>query len=136
MYWHPDWLISVQNGDLVEESPPAWVAWESNDNYLPAAFYDPKSTSSLSTISEFVCWVGNDPITANGDTLASYDQVELVALGFGLACRAFWVVQFPGIYSNLPHTCSTVPIRFLNMSNLVTGSKTLYPGISTHKFHQ
>ena len=102
MYWHPHWLISVQNGDLLEESPPAWVAWESNDNYLPAAFYDPKSTSSLSTISEFACWVGNAPIMADGDSLASYDQVELVALGFGLAFRALWVAQFPGIYSDLP----------------------------------
>src|ERR1700683_2267081 len=80
MYRHTHWLISVQNGDLLEESPPAWVTWESNDNYLPAAFYDTKSTFSLSELSAFARGVGNDPITADGDTLASYDQVELVAL--------------------------------------------------------
>jgi hypothetical protein len=102
MYQHTYWLISVQNGDLLEESSPAWVTWESNDNYLPAAFYDTKLRSSLSALSEFVCWVGNDPITADGDTLASYDQVELVALAFGLTFRALWVVQFPGIYSDIP----------------------------------
>src|SRR6202050_1634434 len=102
MYWHPHWLISVQNGNLLEESPPAWVTWKSNDNYLPAAFYNTKLTSSLSAISEFAHWVGNDPITADGDTLTSYNQVELVALGFGLAFRALWVMQFPGIYSDLP----------------------------------
>ena len=69
---------------------------------LPAAFYDTKSTSSLSACSVFAHWVGNDPITADGDTLASYDQVELVALAFGLAFRALWVAQFPGRYSDVP----------------------------------
>ena len=102
MYWHTPWLISVQNGNLLEDSPPAWATWESDEKYLPAAFYDVKSTSSLSAQSEFVWWVGNDPITADGDSLASYDQVELIALAFGLAFRALWVAQFPGIYSDVP----------------------------------
>jgi hypothetical protein len=102
MYWHTHWLINVQNGDLLEKSPLAWVTWESNNNYLPAAFYNTKLTSSLSMLSEFTCWVGNDPITADGDTLASYNQVELIALAFGLAFKALWVAQFPGIYSNIP----------------------------------
>jgi hypothetical protein len=102
MYWHTTWLISVQNGNLLEDSPPAWVTWESDEKFLPAAFYDVKSTSSLSALSEFAQWVGNDPITADGDTLASYDQVELVALAFGLAFRGLWVAQFPGIYSDVP----------------------------------
>src|SRR6202167_4886719 len=39
-YWHPHhWLIIVQDGDLLEDSPPAWVTWKSKDNYLSAAFY-------------------------------------------------------------------------------------------------
>ena len=86
----------------MEDSPPAWATWESDEKYLPAAFYDVKSTSSLSAQSEFARWVGNDPITADGDTLASYDQVELIALAFGLTFRALWVAQFPGIYSDVP----------------------------------
>ena len=102
MYRHTHGLISVQNPDLLEESPPAWVTWKSNDNYLCTAFYDTKSTSPLSALSEFVHWVDNDPITADGDTLASYDQVELITLVFGLAFRALWVAQFPKIYSDVP----------------------------------
>ena len=102
MYWHTHWLISVQNGDLLEKSPLAWVTWESNNNYLPAAFYDTKLTSSLSVLSEFTHWVGNGLITAGGDTLASYNQVELIALAFGLSFGALWVAQFPGIYFNIP----------------------------------
>jgi hypothetical protein len=102
MYWHTTWLISVQNGNLLEDSPPAWVTWESDKKFLPTAFYDVKSTSSLSALSEFVQWVGNDPITTDGDILASYDQVELVTLAFGLAFRRLWVAQFPGIYSDVP----------------------------------
>src|ERR1700683_3715586 len=99
MYWNPHWLISVQDGDLLEESPPAWVMWESSYNYLSAGFYDTKLTSSLSA---FKHWVSKDPITADGNTLASYKQVELVTLGFGLVFRALWIVQFPDIYSNVP----------------------------------
>jgi hypothetical protein len=78
-------LIIIQDSDLLEESHPEWVTWESSDNYLSTAFYDTKSTSSYSA---FMRWIGNDPITADGNNLASYDQVELVILGFGLAFRA------------------------------------------------
>ena len=102
MHRHTHWLISVQNGNLLEDSPLAWATWESDKKYLPTAFYDVKSMSSLSAQSEFAWWVGNDPIIADGDTLASYDQVELITLAFGLAFRALWVAQFPGIYFNVP----------------------------------
>ena len=43
-----------------------------------------------------------DPITADGDTLAAYKQVELVILSYGLAFRALWVAQFPELYSDVP----------------------------------
>ena len=43
-----------------------------------------------------------DQITADNNMLASYKQVELVILGFGLALRALWVAQFPEIYSDVP----------------------------------
>jgi hypothetical protein len=83
----------------LEESRPAWVTWESDDNYLSADFYKPKSTSSL---SKFTHWIRSDPITAVDEALASYPQVELVTLGLGLAFRALWVAQFPDRYSDVP----------------------------------
>jgi hypothetical protein len=43
-----------------------------------------------------------DSITADGDMLASYKQVELVILGFGLVFRALWVAQFPENFSDVP----------------------------------
>ena len=61
--------------------------------------YNPSSTSSYST---FTRWIKNDPITADGNNLVSYKQVELVILGFGLAFRAIWIVQFPDQYRDVP----------------------------------
>ena len=88
-------LIIVQDSDLLEGSPPSWVSWDSNDNYLSEGFYDLSSTSSYSTFTQ---WIKNDPITADGNNLVSYKQVELVILGFGLMFRAIWIVQFPDQY--------------------------------------
>ena len=88
-------LIIVQDGDLLEGLPPSWVSWDSNDNYLSEGFYDPSSTLSYSAFTQ---WIKNDPITADGNNLVSYKQVELVILGFGLAFRAIWIVQFPDQY--------------------------------------
>jgi len=62
-------------------------------------FYDKKSTSSLSALLR---WTAMDPITADGNTLAAYKQVELVILSYGLAFRALWVAQFPELYSDVP----------------------------------
>jgi hypothetical protein len=93
--------------------------WELKDNYLSAAFYDSKSTLSLPA---FICWVSKNPITADGDTLALYVQVELVTLGFGLAFRALWVTQFPNIYSN-------VPAHIINCSYLFQQYKQLIHNI-------
>ena len=66
----------------MDDSLPAWVSWTSNDRYISKAFFNPKLTSSRSA---FIHWISMDPITADNNHLASYKQVELVALGFGLA---------------------------------------------------
>jgi hypothetical protein len=63
----------------MEGSPPAWVSWKSTDRYISKAFFNRKSSSSLSV---FTNWISMDPITADNNNLASYEQVELVALGF------------------------------------------------------
>jgi len=83
----------------LEGTPPAWVTWKSNDNYLPSAFYSKKSSESLSA---FMHWISMDRITGDGDMLASYEQVELVILGFGLAFRGIWVAQFLDWFSGVP----------------------------------
>ena len=84
----------------MEGTPPTWVTWDSTDSYLPSAFYRKKSAVSLSA---FKNWIRMDPITADGDILASYKQVELVILGIGLAFRALWVTQFPERFSDVPN---------------------------------
>lgn len=83
----------------MEGTPPTWATWDSTENYLPGAFYRKKSPISLSA---FKHWISLDPITADGDMLASYKQVELVILAFGLAFRALWVAQFPEKFSDVP----------------------------------
>ena len=65
----------------------------------PRSFYNNDSTSSYST---FKCWILNDPIRADGNALASYQQVEHVILGLGLAFRGIWIVQFPDQYLDVP----------------------------------
>jgi hypothetical protein len=116
----------------LEEGPPVWATWESNNNYLPAGFYNHKSSSSLLA---FKHWLTKDPITAADDALASYKQVELIALAIGLAFQALWVVQFPKKYSYYLPILSTVPIPFLNVSNSVTMFTTLSLGMLKRMFH-
>ncbi|KAI0245915.1 hypothetical protein BJV78DRAFT_1158275 [Lactifluus subvellereus] len=92
-------LRAAKDGDLLEGSPPTWASWASGDSYLPDTFYDPDSSSSLSAFRK---WTATDPITADGNMLALYEQVELVILAFGLALRALWAAQFPDEYSQVP----------------------------------
>jgi hypothetical protein len=93
----------------LEGRPPAWVSWQSTDPYLTEAFFDPRSSLSLSA---FTRWIDRDPITADNGFLASYKQVELVALGCGLAFRALWIAQFPDRYSDVPAHVITSPYPF------------------------
>ena len=69
----------LQDGEALDESHPAWISWKSKDHYLLEEFYDP---SAMSSYLEFRRWIRNDPITVGDNKLASYDQIELVILGF------------------------------------------------------
>lgn len=109
----------------MEGHPPAWVSWQSSDCYLSESFFDPKSSSSLSA---FTRWIETDPITADNQLLASYSQVELVALGCGLAFRALWIAQFPDNYSDVPAHVINSPYPFSayeqlghTINDLITG---------------
>jgi hypothetical protein len=99
----------------MEGAPPAWVSWKSADPYISKAFFTPDSSSSLSA---FVHWIGMDPITTDNNDLASYKQVELVTLGFGLAFRALWVMQFPEKYSDVPTYILNSRYRFSQYEQL------------------
>jgi hypothetical protein len=88
---------------------PTWVSWQSTDPYLSEDFFNPQSSSSLSA---FTRWIDTDPITADTGFLASYEQVELVALGCGLAFRALWIAQFPDRYSDVPAHIINSPYPF------------------------
>jgi len=69
-----------------------------------------------------------DPITADSNHLASYEQVELVALGFGLAFRALWIAQFPEKYSDVPTHIINSPYPFLEYAQLSHGIQDLLSG--------
>ncbi|KAI0245728.1 hypothetical protein BJV78DRAFT_1287259 [Lactifluus subvellereus] len=118
-------LHAVKDGDLLEVLPPPWASWASMDRYLSNAYYNTMSSSSLST---FCDWTSTDPITADGNLLASYEQVELVILSFGLTFRGLWVAQFPDQYPQVPDHVLNSPYSFLkydkpscNIENLISG---------------
>ena len=50
--------------------------------------------------------------------LASHGQVELVALGCGLAFRALWIAQFPDRYSDVPTHVIDSPYPFSEYEQL------------------
>jgi hypothetical protein len=99
----------------LEGHPPTWVSWQSADCYLPKEFFDPKSSSSLPAFTQ---WIETDPITADDGKFASFDQVELVTLGCGLAFRALWIAQFPDRYSDVPAHIIDSPYPFLTYEQL------------------
>jgi len=109
----------------LEDNPPAWVTWESTDIYLSKDFFNPVSSSSLSAFNR---WITMDPITADGDTIASYEQVELVTLGFGLALRALWMAQFPENYTNVPTYMIDSPYPFSEHEQLTHKIQDLISG--------
>jgi len=85
------------------------------DPYLSEAFFTPQSSSSLAA---FISWIRSDPITADNNMLASQRQVELVALGCGLAFRALWIAQFPDRYSDVPAHVIDSPYPFSKYEQL------------------
>jgi len=109
----------------LEGPPPTWVSWKSADPYISRAFFNPKSLLSLSA---FVRWIGTDPITVDNNFLMSYEQVELVALGFRLAFRALWVAQFPKKYANVPTHIINSPYQFSEYAQLSHGIEDLLSG--------
>lgn len=104
---------------------PSWVSWSSNESYLPDIFYDPNSSLSLWSFTQ---WILSDPLTMNGDTLASYQQVELVVLGFRLAFRGLWIAQFPDNYADVPLYISASPYPFTEPKQLGYQVKNLISG--------
>jgi hypothetical protein len=82
---------------------------------MPKEFFNPQSSLSLSA---FTRWIETDPITADNHKLASYHQVELVALGCGLAFRALWIAQFPDRYSDVPAHIIDSPYPFSTYEQL------------------
>jgi len=114
----------------MEGAPPTWVLWKLTDPYISKAFFNPELSLSLSA---FIRWIGMDPITMDNNDLASYKQVELVTLGFRLAFRALWVVQFPEKYSDVPTYIMNSCYRFLeyeqlshNIHDLLAGYAEMY----------
>ncbi|KAI0246681.1 hypothetical protein BJV78DRAFT_1157702 [Lactifluus subvellereus] len=118
-------LRAAKDGDLLEELPLPWASWASMDRYLSDAFYDTTSSSSLSAFGD---WTSTDPITANGNILASYEQVELVILSFGLAFRGLWVAQFPDQYRQVPDHVLDSPYLFSKYEKLSRNIEDLISG--------
>ncbi|KIM91745.1 hypothetical protein PILCRDRAFT_851 [Piloderma croceum F 1598] len=108
-------LFAAKDGELLEGPRPAWVSWQSTDPYMSEAFFNPRSSSSLSALKR---WIDTDPITADTGFLASYKQVELVTLGCGLAFRALWIAQFPDRYSDVPAHIIDSPYPFSEYEQL------------------
>jgi hypothetical protein len=120
----------MQDSDLLEGNPPAWASWKSDAHYLPDIFYKKKSSSSLSAL---VRWMAKDPISADGDVLASYKQVELFLLAVGLALRGLWIAQFPEHYTDVPAYIIDSPYPFSEyeqmshkIHDLITGYDETY----------
>ena len=92
-----------------------WVSWKSAHPYQSKGIFNLQSSSSLQA---FRHWIDTDPITANTSFLASYKQVELVALGCGLAFRALRIAQFLDRYSNVPAHIINSPYPFSEYEQL------------------
>jgi hypothetical protein len=114
---------------MVHTYPP-WVTWGSNDSYLPAAFYDLTSTSSIPAFTR--CIEKYQRITADinlNPSLVPYLQLELVTLGFGLAFRGIWIAQFPDNYIDVPAYVIDSPYAFSEYGGL---SHLINPLLAPH----
>jgi hypothetical protein len=74
-----------------------------------------------------------DPITADGNQLASYDQVKLVILAVRLAFCALWITQFSEKYSDVStyivdnhYPFSKYEQLSHSVQNLITGYAEMY----------
>ena len=66
-----------------------------------------------------------DPITTDGDTLTSYQQVEVVALGFRLSLHGLWIAQFTDQYNRVPNYVENSPYSFDEYEKLCSSIGTL-----------
>ena len=81
-----------------------------------------ESNASLTTFQK---WITTDPITTDGDTLTSYQQVELVALRFGLSLHGLWIAQFTDQYDRVPDYVENSPYSFSEYERLCGSIGTL-----------
>ena len=107
----------VGNGCLLP-----WASWTSTDNYLLPMFYTMESNASLTAFQK---WITTDLITTDGDTLALYQQVELVTLGFGLTLCRLWIAQFTDQYDRVPNYVENSPYSFSEYERLCGNIGTL-----------
>lgn len=63
-------------------------------------------------------WLSMDPITADDNVLASYQQVELVILAVSLAFHGLWISQFLEGYSDVPTYIINSPYPFSQYEQL------------------
>ena len=110
---------------MLAVTPPSWVSWKSSDNFLPAAFFDQTSDISLAAFDK---WITTDPITTEDNFLVSYQQIEHVALGFGLAFRALWIAQFSDSTANVPAYILDSPYPFTQYDQLSYQIENLIAG--------
>ena len=85
-------------------------------------FYIMESNASLTTFQK---WITTDLITTDGDTLALYQQVELVTLGFRLSLHGLWIVQFIDQYNRVPNYVENSPYSFSEYERLCGSIGTL-----------
>ena len=114
--------VIQQDGTVGNGCPLPWASWTSTDNYLPPMFYTKESNASLPAFRK---WITTNPITTDGDTLASYQQVEVVALGFGLSLRGLWIAQFTDQYNRVPDYVENSPYSFDEYEKLCGSIGTL-----------
>jgi hypothetical protein len=69
-----------------------------------------------------------DPITTDNNFLTSYEQVEQVALGFGLAFRSLWNAQFLKKYADVPTHIINSSYQFSKYAQLSHGIEDLLSG--------
>ena len=69
-------------------------------------------------------------ITTEDGYLSSYQQIELIALGLGLAFRALWITQFPDDYHHVPIYVLNSPYPFVEYDQLGHLIENLIEGYS------
>lgn len=102
--------MQLKMGAILPHNPPSWVSWTATDNYLPNPFYNHTSNTSLSNLHR---WARTNPITMEDNYLASYQQVEQVALRLSLALRGLWISQFLDNYHKVPVYVLDSPYPFV-----------------------